>query len=470
MKHPVSIFLTIFLSAIISLVLHSCANIIPPGGGPRDSLPPRLVTAMPKDSATGIDIHTKNIQLIFDEYVTLQSIQENLIVSPLLKNIPTVDSKLRNVMIRLRDTLEPNTTYTINFGDAIKDVNEGNIARNFSYVFSTGRTLDHHSYRGKVFLAETGKTDSTLIVVLHNNLADTAITKERPRYYTRINGKGEFVFSNLPEGSFAAYVLPNDYAKKYDDSTKIFAFLDGPVNIGPNTKSDTFYAYQEAKRKEKATTGTAAKPTAPAGKEDKRLKYIASLDNGQQDLLSSLQLTFNRKLAAADTTKILLCDTNYHPVAGYTVSLDTGRTKISIDYPWKENTAFRLMMAKEAAIDSAGVTLSKADTIRFYTQKESNYGSIHLQFSNLDLAKNPVLQLIQDNHIVASFPLTAPELKRKLYKPGTYELRILFDTNKNGVWDTGKFFNGKRQPERVQLIPAPFNVRGNWDNQVKVNL
>ncbi|GAC1437785.1 MAG: hypothetical protein NVSMB63_00170 [Sediminibacterium sp.] len=449
------------------MVFSSCANIIPPGGGPRDSLPPRLVSALPKDSA--LHFSGRSIVLTFDEFVTLQNVQENLIVSPTVKNVPAVDGKLRNVTIKFRDSLEANTTYTLNFGNAIKDVNEGNILKDFHYVFSTGNTIDHFSYRGKVLLAETGKTDSTLVVVLHRNLADTAVVKERPRYYTRISSKGEFVFSNLPGGNFAVYVLPNDYTKKYDDSTKMFAFRNAPVTISNNTSPDTLYAYEEVKRKEKINTNI-AKPLAGAGKEDKRLKFTNTLETGHQDLLDDLQLLFNHKLASFDTNKIRLCDTNYHVLPGYTLLLDTSKTKLRIGYNWKEDEPLRLVIAKDAVADSAGITLPKADTLHFYTKKESEYGSLRLNFTNLDLSRNPVLQFIQNGSIVESFVLTGPVLNKKLYKPGNYELRVLFDRNKNGIWDPGKFFGAKQQPEIVQLIPNQLNIRANWDNEVTIPL
>jgi hypothetical protein len=118
-----------------------------------------------------------------------------------------VDYKLRNVTVKLKDTLEPNTTYSFNFGDIIRDVNEGNIARNFTYAFSTGSSIDYNTYSGKVLEAETGKPyrDSSLLVILHRNLADTAVRKLSPRYFARTNGKGEFTFRNLPQGTFAVY-------------------------------------------------------------------------------------------------------------------------------------------------------------------------------------------------------------------------------------------------------------------------
>ncbi|MDE3144328.1 MAG: Ig-like domain-containing protein, partial [Bacteroidota bacterium] len=185
------------LTFFIEHIETGCANMIPPSGGPRDSIPPKLFAALPKDSA--MNVTTNKITLVFDEYIDGKDIQKNLIVSPYPKNAPIIENKLRNVTIKLKDTLEANTTYSLNFGDGIKDVNEGNIAKNFKYVFSTGKTIDQNTFSGNVILAETGKLDTTLIVVLHRNLADTSIYKNRPRYYTRLDSKGKFVFSNLPE-------------------------------------------------------------------------------------------------------------------------------------------------------------------------------------------------------------------------------------------------------------------------------
>ncbi len=454
------------LCCIICTYMSSCANIIPPSGGARDSLPPKLLSALPKDSA--VNVNPKLITLNFNEYVTLQNVNENLIVSPTIKNNPIIDYKLRSVTIKLKDSLDPNTTYSLHFGEAIRDVNEGNILRNFAYVFSTGKTIDDFSYKGKVFLAEKGKIDTTLIVILHNNLNDSAIVKERPRYYTRINGKGEFSFSNLSAGTFRAYVLPNDYTRKYDDSTKMFAFKSENLVISKNTPFDTLYAFEAYKRVEKITRAVETSSKNP--KEDKRLKYGADFEGGQQDLLSNLNLSFNRKLQSVDSSKIAFCDSNYQPIKGYRIVLDTSKTKISFVYPWKELSAFRIVISKDAIKDTGGISLPKTDTLRFITKKEADYGSIKLRFVNLNLAKHPVLQVVQSDNIVESIPLTSLELNRKLFKPGNYDLRILYDTNQNGIWDTGSFGKIYKQPEIVTLISKLFTVRGNWDNEVTITL
>jgi hypothetical protein len=467
--------LTSFIyTGICLLLLSSCANIIPPGGGPRDSIPPKLVMAVPKDSATGVT--ADRITLTFDEFVDIKQLNENLIVSPNPKTQPIVDYRLRNVYIRLRDSLQPNTTYAFNFGNAIVDVNEGNPAKGFTYAFTTGKVLDDNSFRGKVQLAETGKTDSTLIVVLHRNLNDTAIVKERPLYYTKINGKGEFTFRYLPSGRFNVFVLPNDYGKKYDDSTKMFAFLPEPVNIlSTGTAPVNLYAFEEAKRKEKPkpAVNNEAEPVTrsnnPEKKPNPNIRAQANLENGAQDVLTSMQIMLNKKITTLDTNGIRLTDTLFKPITGFTLQLDSTKSSLWLKYPWKTDQQMIVLIAKEALKDSLGNTLAKTDTIRFRTKKESEYGAIKIRVTNLDLNRNPVLQFVQNDKLVESLPMRSKELVRKLYKPGEYELRILYDRNQNGIWDSGNY-RTKQQPEIVVQLAKRLAVRPNWDNEVDLSL
>ena len=471
MRKPVIYFLFIALFIqIIVQTLSSCANIIPPSGGPRDTLPPKLINAFPKDSA--INVITKNIILNFDEFVDVKSIQENLVVSPITKNLPLIDYRLRSVTVKFKDSLEPNTTYSLNFGNAIKDVNEGNVLKNFTYVFSTGKTIATGTFSGNVLVAETGKIDSALIVVLHKNLNDTAIFKDKPRYYTKLDGKGSFNFRNVQPGKYAAFVLPNNYSKKFEDSTLPFAFLNTNIIVTDTTASATFYAYKEKKSKEVGgfaggiSNAISNKPNA--AKEDKRLKYTNSLEGNLQDLIrNNIELSFNRKLHQFDSSKILLCDTSNKPVANYRVMLDSTKKIITIvnNTAWKEAMPMHLLVLKDAFTDSNGITLTKNDTIQFITKKEAEYGSVKLRFSTLDISKHPVLQFVQVDKIVASEMLTTKQFYRKLFKPGDYEVRVLFDNNRNGIWDSGNY-KSKLQPEVVYVLKQAFTFKSNWDNEV----
>jgi hypothetical protein len=281
-----SLFILIILSIIEIQVQTSCANIIPPTGGPRDSLPPVLVQAVPADST--LNFKTNKVTLSFNEYVQLdnQLMQTNLVVSPNPNQNPIIASHLREVTIRLKDSLKPNTTYSINFGNALKDVNEGNPYKNFTYVFSTGNTLADGELNGQVQLAQTGKADSTLIVILHKNLNDSAIKKLKPDYYTRLDSGGHFHFRYLENGTYNVFVLPNDFTKKYDDSSKTFAFANEPVNISESSgESLMLYAYNEYEPGKEASmpvnTNTQSNKKKPVDT-TKNIKFLSNLERGSR--------------------------------------------------------------------------------------------------------------------------------------------------------------------------------------------
>ncbi len=474
-------FYFIFFSIIIIACYTSCANIIPPTGGPRDSLPPVLIKAIPNDST--LHFNTNKIILNFDEYVTIDNPQNNVIIWPNPTKQPVIESKLRTVTIKLKDSLEKNTTYTILFGRGLKDVNEGNADSSFNYVFTTGSKLDKNVIKGKVLLAETGKIDTTLLVVLQTNLSDTAIKKTPPRYYAKLNGKGNFRFYNLPTDTFNIFVVPNDYTKRYDDSTKLFAFLNKPLFVkDTSTPALTLYAYEEFKEKgkknaaytSKTDAGNASKASAKKKKnKDSTLKVSPDFENGKQDFLKPLSLTFSDTLESFDTGKFHLTDTLYKPIPGLQFSQDTTNTKLFLNHQWKENTPYKLIIEKDAAKDSAGNTITKNDTLSFTTLRESDYGSIRFQFQNVDTSKHPVLELIQNEKIVQSVPITSYQWYQKFIRPGDYELRVLFDTNRNGVWDAGSY-DKKREPEIVQSVKtrsgaSKITIRTNWDNEENVS-
>ncbi|MCU0386081.1 MAG: Ig-like domain-containing domain [Flavihumibacter sp.] len=231
--------LLLFLAVLFLITLaESCANIIPPLGGPKDTIPPIPVLLQPKDST--LNFKGNRIVFTFNEYVNLDQIQQNLLVSPTPKINPTVESRLRTVSVRLRDTLEPNTTYTLNFGK------------------------------------QTGKHDSTMIVLLHRNLDDSAVVKERPRYYTKVDSAGNFHFHNLAPGSYNLFALKNEGVPQYGDPTQLFAFYGQTLVLNEQKReSIQLYAYAEPAPPQKPK-----KPAAPTNKrkekeeeQDRRLRF-----------------------------------------------------------------------------------------------------------------------------------------------------------------------------------------------------
>ncbi len=472
MKRYFFFFVLIFLAIQKIVVLSGCANIIPPQGGPRDSLPPVLLKADPVDSSRNFS--DTRITFSFDEYVDIQDVYNNLLVSPLPKNLPTVDYKLRTVTVKLKDTLEKNTTYTLNFGDALRDVNEGNIYKNFTYTFSTGSYLDSLELSGKVLLAENGRTDTTLIVMLHTSADDSIVVKEKPRYITKLDGKGRFHFKNLPPQTFYIYALKDEgNTRRYLSGKQLFGFADKPVDMQAKNDSLTLYAYI-AKRDKQAMasqpTATAQKPRAGTTA-DNRLKFSNNLTNGQQDLLGSFEMVSDKPLKVFDTSKIrLYTDSAFNPAAVYSFAKDSTGKKILLNITWQEGTQYHIVMDKDFAEDSTGKKLFRTDTLSFTTKKKSDYGSVKLKLRNLDLTKNPVLQIMNGENIFKSITMTNAEFNSPMFLPGEYELRILFDNNKNGNWDPGDFFGKHIQPELVLPIERKITVKANWQNEVEIAL
>lgn len=467
MKKLILFLLLVFLLVQQLVVQTGCATIIPPEGGPRDSLPPVLVSASPADST--LNFSSRTIVFSFDEYVNADNYMQEMIVSPIPVNIPTVNRKLRTVTVRLRDTLEPNTTYTINFGNTIKDVNEANIKKNFTYIFSTGSYFDSLEYSGNVVLAETGGVDSTLTVMLHKTNIDSALIKEKPRYIARVDSSGNFRFRNLPRDTFYLYALKDEGGSyRYLNRTMLFAFADSAVIIGQDTKPATLYAYAIKEPAKPASPATASTRTRTA---DRRLKFTTNLAGGQQDLLDSLVFNFEIPVKDFDSTRIRLTkDTSYTNVDDYTWRFDSTRKKLSMLYTWVEGTDHHLIMEKDFATDTLGQQLLKADTLDFRTKQVRDYGKLTLNFRNLDLASNPVLQFVQGNEIKKSYPLTSNAFTENLFPPGDYGLRILNDQNNNGIWDPGEFFGTRKQPEIVKPIHRIINIRPGVDNRFDIDV
>ena len=462
---------TLFLLALMRVpFITGCANIIPPTGGPRDTLPPVLISALPQENA--LDVHPKKILLTFDEYLELKDIRKNLIVSPVPKISPLITYHLKTITIEIKDTLRPNTTYSLDFGRAIVDINEGNVLKNFSYTFSTGDYVDSLQYSGRVIMAYTGKPDSTLVALLHDRLYDSAVAKERPRYMARLDSAGNFTFTHLKPGTYALYALKDESGThEYTSSSQVFAYADSPVNPEKSTAPLLLYAYADTSNAWHPKK-TAPKPVVKKEDKDKvkRLILNGNIPNGQLDLHNQLEISFASPVKYVDSSKIQFLVDSFRKVSQYRIVVDSAMKKFTLFYAWKENTPYHLILQKDFAEDSLGEKLLKIDTINFRTKRESDYGNVRLRFRNLDLSQHPVLLFFQGENLLLSVPIgKSLRYNNKLFIPGEYELRILYDRNQNGVWDPGNFYQ-HRQPEIVIPVRKKLKVKADWDNEVDIIL
>lgn len=215
------------LVAIVACVAAACASIGRPEGGPRDVEPPVFVSARPASGALHVD--RQNIDIFFNENVQLADVQSKVIVSPVQKNMPAISANGHRISVQLKDSLMPNTTYTIDFGDAIKDLNEGNVLDGFSYSFSTGDSIDSLRISGMVFEAKTLEPAQGMLVGIHSDLSDTAISSVPLLRVARTNQLGQFTISNVKPGRYRVYAL-NDLNRDYKwDRSEDVAFATAIV-------------------------------------------------------------------------------------------------------------------------------------------------------------------------------------------------------------------------------------------------
>ena len=223
--------LRMLMAMIAAAILAACANMGRPEGGPRDELPPVYVRSNP---AMGqLNVTNNKIHVDFDENIALDDAMNKIVVSPAQRTTPAISSNGKRVTIELRDTLIPNTTYTIDFADAVKDLNEGNVLDGLALDFATGDTIDTLRISGMVFEAHTLEPAQGMLVGVYSNLSDTAISTLPLERITKTNQLGQFTLRNLKEGSYRIFALKDMNRDYHWDRSEDVAFYD--VTISPSS-------------------------------------------------------------------------------------------------------------------------------------------------------------------------------------------------------------------------------------------
>lgn len=217
-KVSIAIFLFITIQILIS-----CAKIGSPSGGNYDRTPPKLLEANPKHNST--NYKGNEFEIKFDEYIVLANTSEDIIISPPLKNKPTIKSNLKTLSVSWTDTLSDNTTYIFDFGSSIVDYTEGNKLDKFSYSFSTGPYIDTNEYKGRLIEAYSQKPVSNKYVMLYKSEDSSIVSKQKPNYITRTDSNGNYHFRNIAKEKYLILALDDKNQNLlYDLSTEPIAF------------------------------------------------------------------------------------------------------------------------------------------------------------------------------------------------------------------------------------------------------
>jgi hypothetical protein len=229
------------LIPILMLFLFGCAQQVAPTGGPKDETPPEILAEVPANLST--EFNASEIVILFDEYIQLKATSEQVVISPPMLKLPSYQLKQKSLVLKFEQELSPNTTYTINFGEAIRDNNEGNILANYTYVFSTGAYLDSMQVKGKLIDAITGEPEKNALVMLYKNDIDSLPLDSLPDYFTRSSEDGSFLIKHVGNQPYKIFALKDENANyRFDVPEEKIGFLDSlvlpyapPVAVVPDT-------------------------------------------------------------------------------------------------------------------------------------------------------------------------------------------------------------------------------------------
>jgi len=226
----------LLLLLVIGFLLQSCARVGSPVGGPKDSLAPKFLGSNIDTTRINVPRDIRELRIDFDEYVTLKDIYKNLSISPPINNITRIiPSNIANkfVLIQWKDTLQANTTYNFNFGNAIADNNENNILRYFNFAFSTGDKLDDLYISGDVRDALSIKkaTENKFVVGLYQ-VKDTIDYKQKPYYITKVDDDGYFELNYLAPGKYRIIAFEDENGNSmFDQGKEKVGFQKDPVVV-----------------------------------------------------------------------------------------------------------------------------------------------------------------------------------------------------------------------------------------------
>lgn len=239
--------LSIYLLLILSVILLSdCAKMGSLTGGPRDEDPPVLIESIPENYSVNFD--EDKIEITFDEFIQLDNVNQELVVSPPIGAKPDVRLRNKSILIELESKLLPNTTYTLNFGGAVKDNNEGNPLTNFEFVFSTGEYLDSLSVGGTLLRAfDLKPSEEPVMIMLYDDLSDSVVFKDLPVYVGKTDKDGNYRINNLKSDTFKIFALKdvnNNFL--FDLPNEQIAFLDTTIIIDPEFFSKIVQEVQDS--------------------------------------------------------------------------------------------------------------------------------------------------------------------------------------------------------------------------------
>lgn len=442
----------------------ACATIVSPTGGEKDTRAPLVIKRSPADSA--LQMRGGQWRIDFNEFIKLQDAQREVRITPLLPQQPKITAHKNRLSIDIPDSLiQANTTYRIDFGQAVRDIHESNPAKDLHLTFSSGTYFDSLQLKVQCMQAQTGLADTGVLVMLYPaNTPDSLLLVNKPMYVEKNTAEG-CVFRNLPRAKFKVVALQdanNNY--KRDALSDHVAFHTTDVQVGSDTGILVLYSFAEAAAEsntKSAGMGRMKSKTVPA------LNYTVLIDTGNVaqrrfNFYDTLKLVFNRVPQQLQVQGMRLYGDS---VLEAEASLKPTRDSLTyfVQHQWQENTLYRLVFSNAFVADTNGQFLAQRE-YRFRSKQNSDYGLLRL---NVNRNPTAIWQLVRNDTLIAAQVAGDSLLVFDHVLPGQYTIRCHVDENQNGVWDNGSW--PKRQlPERVVIVADRILVKSNWENTLNM--
>lgn len=515
------------------VILASCAQIVAPTGGPKDEIGPKVLEVLPKDKTVKFSAINQDVRIRFDEFIQLKDPSKQIVMSPPLKQAPEYLITGKELRIKFKEPLANNTTYTINFGNAVIDNHEGIVANNLQYTFSTGNYIDSNFIKGKVRNAFTDLPVEGVIVSLYkkSNFTDTTIYKFNPTYFTKTKADGTFIIENMPADEYYLYAYKKEgidlkYAK--NDSVAISKL---EVNTGSNNGFYNLFLFKPNEYKLNKLFDTSSnqigvynftvyKPSSFHVNLDNGSKVFQKIIKGTNFIdtvkafvednievpifkINALDTSFSIKITPKKKSKLpelnLTAKTDINPLDTFLVEAsipiktfnkdsivfkeDTLIAKPQLfDYQnntfkfrfytnWKESTKYSIILKDSAMQDIYG-NYNKSSTYNINIKQFKDYGNLVLNIELEGAKHNYILQLLNKNtnEVIREFNVNkSTQLKLEYLNPVEAKIKVIEDLNNNGLWDNGDL-EKMILPEKVFNYNQLFNIRAYWDLEQNVNI
>lgn len=525
------------ISCMLIIIISACASMQSPTGGPRDITPPKIIKENPENLTRNFS--AEKIEIEFDEFIKLSNEFTEISISPALDIPPSYKAKKQLLEIKFEEALEKNTTYTINFGKAVADVNESNILKNYTYVFSTGNEIDSLSISGSVISSVTKEKLKEVIVFILPLSQDSLFGKKRASIFTSTDSAGNFKLSNLREDTYRIYALNEQGGDRiYNGQNEEIGFIKDSIKLNKDTSGIVLEVFKEVpsvfsindRRIEndgritltfnkpiieptlkiiepealdksktvefgnKRDTATIWLPeitfdslkvaVSSSGtpmdtiilRRNKRDTYTPALmitDNLTGTKLrpgAELVLKFSSPIQSFQETGISLLEDSVEVKGMQIIKSPSSLRTYNLKFPWKLKKKYIVKLNENAFTDIFGVK-SKALNRIFELDSDDNYGSISIKVAVPDTSSNYIVQWIgEGDNILREDKINKNiTLNYTRYPTAKYSIRVIYDENKNGQWDTGNI-RTRKQPEKIWTFDKVISLRPNWDLEENVTI